>query len=591
MIIKHQDGLSKLAIDTRVDGHILLVGVAGDAHKTSTMIRIAEKYKEAGYKIVVMMDNKDALDFARMGLPAYQKFQLDLLKEQGEPLESHKIQILHPATLTIPNHKIIKTQFYTNPIKNLSEPEIHFIIGSQDTGSTKLITNTINIIKDSDNFYEFMQLMGRNLNAKKQSIKGISVDAPDENNFNIRLGSGSDKKDVKDILESFKMFGSKYETPFLTPKSYTLNLNWNEILNQQDTITIFSDRFIPFGNRKLRLYFILNRIENIMNALSKGGIRHPILLIFDEISFIIPYRPVGYQEITSEEFKNMYRIIRNMGESKGTSTISATQEYFSVQEQVMESFTEIYIGKLGGIKQLERLSKASSYSSLEKDAIKILKPGYYLKKGKEIDNPFEALVPQCSLTDQKIPITEMFEKYNPEMIERPEPLIAQLKKDLKTWQEESLHTAKEDMKTEAERISKERKRKNEEKNATKKVEEVKAELKQAKNESQDKNFDRILELLKEKDMNGLSNRQIANRIGISHTIVNSINKITTLINQAWTLEDLQLRYTNIKPERITKIYNQWNKTIVKPQKIESGNEQETTQTTPEKTEAGKDNTF
>jgi len=146
-------------------------------------------------------------------------------------------------------------------------------------------------------------------------------------------------------------FSPFIEDYFLTTEESPINLDVDEIFKDQEHYHCLVTNFIK--DKKISSFAILSFLKKIMDNIQRC--KYPIVLLLEEVVFLCPDKPQGYQQYLSEYILNVLLTARATG--KGFSCIATAQFLNQVDKDLREAFNDIYFGRLGSDADLGKLNK------------------------------------------------------------------------------------------------------------------------------------------------------------------------------------------------------------------------------------------
>jgi hypothetical protein len=368
----------------------------------------------------------------------------------------------------------------------------------------------------------------------KSSTKKRKVDW---NNFGLESSSGTFKELTK-VTSALRPFKKHY---FLVKQNCEYNLDWKKILTDQESYHVFCSNFIGRKEEKVTDFLVLYLLENILK--NKHILKHPILVVIPEISYLCPYRAIGHKEFLSESIKSNLKTMRSEG--RGMSSLSDSQVWNDVEEDLRGSSTIQLFGQLGDPKDVENLCKALGYGKNIKEQLS--KPEIdrtYLIRGVKGTSPEDGgyffFYPKAMHCEPHYNFEEMYREHNRK---NPEEYPMKSYKEMHNKMQQMFKDEETKLKDRIKRREKEleelEKKKEMEKEA-KKTETENVEVKKEKvKQIQDKSKETLMKLCYERfndetlDKKERTFRKIADKLGIkSHkTVKKYIEEYPKIIEQ------------------------------------------------------------
>jgi rRNA processing protein Gar1 len=500
------------------------------------------------------------IEFGYQMFEPKEKYHLDHLKMASSLLGSwktpgrHKVKLYHPFTFDLPiNRKLPKMNIFTIPIKSLGRAELGLLSevhGENDTVSVLLKASEE--ISNEDGIYGFAHYVQDSVKGK-ESRKNKRADWK---NFGLEASSGTMKElsKVSNILRPFK------KHYFLAKQNCEYNLDWKNILTDQEHYHVFVSNFIGRKEEKVTDFIVLYLMESILR--NKQYLNNPVLIVIPEISYLCPFRPEGHKEFLSNLIQKNLKTMRSEG--RGISTILDTQVFGNVSEEVRGSSTIQFFGELGDIKDVENICKALGYGKNIKEQLsKAEIPRTYLIRGVEDgsadDGGYLFFYPKAMHCEPEYNFEEMYKEHNKK---EPEtyPLVSyremydKMKKMFSDEEKKIKDKVNRKEKEQEELELKKEKEKEEKKQEGEKVQETKEKVKEIEDKSKETLMRLCYEMFNDEnlDKKDKSFRNIAIKLGIkSHkTVGKYIEKYSEIIKQreSQDFEEIGLKELDKKNE-------------------------------------------
>jgi hypothetical protein len=361
---------------------------------------IVEELHKHGILIINICDPKLEVEYGFAKFPAFEHYHLELLKKLGRKSEAKKVKLYHPFTFSIPKNYLPEINFYTIPLKSLAREEFSLLSESAwDSETIKLLINASTNISDSDGMYTYLHYIQSLVKGKKENRKT----KPDWRNFGLESTAGTPKS-VSDISNFFQPFKNDY---FLSPKNSPYNLNWKEILSDQESYHVFFYKWIK--DEKMQEFIVLHLLQEIIR--NKDLAKCPICIVIPEIRKLCPYYAEGYKSFLSKYIRDALSTCRSMG--KGISTITDSQNWSDVSEEVKNSATVTLFGELSP-GDAERVSKAMNYKRDIRSQLTKSEYGRcnFLVAGKEDQGSIFFPPPKHAHKEEHLKFEEVYHKYS-----------------------------------------------------------------------------------------------------------------------------------------------------------------------------------
>ena len=398
--------------------HLLLIAESSWG-KTLNIAGIMEKYhEEAKFLIIVLCDVKDNIEYGFQMFPAKEKYHVDRLKGQGIKPEGKKVKLYHPFSFNIPkNKKLPDINFYTLSLKELGRKEYGLLVESDwESNAVRMMLDASRSIDRNEGLLSFQQYLQNKTKRFVEKYKGKRIEG-----FNLKglISDFGDMKSFKDILSYFSLFENDY---FLAPDDFPLNLNFKEILEDQENLHIFFTKWIK--DEKIKDFNTLAIFTQILKNIDYA--KYPILLVLPEIRMQTPYRPEGYKKFLAEATKDNLSIMRNKG--RGCIMISDGQIWSKIDEDVRDSFVTTFLGKIGGFGDIEKIRKALNYKrDIADQLIRMEGRNTYILKGEEDIGTFQLDFSSAMNKEPRYNFFEMYEKNFPEKMKNYKDITDQMK--------------------------------------------------------------------------------------------------------------------------------------------------------------------
>jgi len=479
---------------------------------------IVERLHQMGYLILVIADPKDELEWAYAQFEADEMYHIKELKKIGKMPSKKNVKLYHPFTFNIPHTLLPEFNFYTFSLKDLGRKEWGMLAEtSWDTDTIKLLINASQNISKEDGLYGILHYLQDMVRGKRERRK---INA-DPKNFYLSSTSGT-MKSIQDISNYLQPFKRDY---FLAKDNCPLNLDWKEILSNQEDYHVFVSNFIK--DPKLKEFVVLTLFNKIIE--NKSLLKHPVCIVIPEVRKLVPFRPQGYQLFLSEAIKENLSTMRSIG--KGMSSILDSQVFSGVDEEVSNSATIMLIGELGGARDIEKLSKAMNYKrDIRQQLSKMDYENSFFIAGKEDVGAIKIWFPSHMHCEPSYDFFDMYKRHYYEKMTEYTDIIGIMKKDyLKEEQKfkEKVKRIRREEKERAEREAREREAK------TSKSKGVEQKMEKAK-EVEKKGREQLMRLCYEfKQKNPeISLRQIGKEFGINHiTVRKYIDNYSKIVEQ------------------------------------------------------------
>lgn len=406
------------------NSHILLCGKSGFG-KSLSAESLAEEYFNEGYVVIFLHDPKSNLEAGMCMFEPKEGYHLDQLEKVGKEPRKMPTKIYHPFTFSIPkNIKLPDINFFTFDIKDMDRADYSILLEahSQNDAVSLLIQGTEGLKKE-DGIYELVHYLKHKIKRVEKAYGDKKITQPDWEGFGLDVAYAGTVKDIGEINSMFLPFKRDY---FLTSSDCELNLNVQDILNDNKHYHVFTTSFIK--DQKMRDFVTFHLFNLFMKY--RQLTKYPVCFVIEEVRFLVPQRSEGYKIFLANALRDKLTSIRNIGQG-GNSTICTSQVLTDIDDSVANSFTETFIGNLGGVKDILNTSKALKYGKDTVEQIMSLPECTYLWKDNEGWGPFTALLPSHAHKEEHYDFFSMYKKYYPEQMKSYHNLYEEMTHRLK----------------------------------------------------------------------------------------------------------------------------------------------------------------
>jgi len=464
---------------------------------------LVETLYNEGYIIIVVADPKDQAEFAFSMFEPKENYHLNELRKTGIRPSKIPCKLYHPFTFRLPTTLQPDMNIFTIPIKEMSEDEFSFLAETDSkTEAVRLLQNASENIPNNGGVYTFLHTIQDLVKGKKTGREYKAMPA----NWYLEATSGTLKSvtDASGIMQPFKI------DAFLSSKANPLALDVKSILSDNKHYHVFLANHIPYKRyKKTRDFLVLSIVSQIIT--NEKFARHPVCLVFPEVGNQMPPRPEGHEKFLAKSLRRLITTCRSMG--KGFTTISDNQTHSGIDEEYVNSSTQLLLGQLKGAKDVEKIVKSLGYKQdLRK---RLLKPEYknsFTLVGNE-DDEFYLRFPSHMWAEARYTFTEYYAKMLPFQMRTYNKEIGIMKAEMKA--EEEKYREKARRREEArKRESEEKKKERESGGVTKKAEEKVQKAKKI----EDKAKSELMRLIYEakQDNPELSARKLGDKFSVSH---------------------------------------------------------------------------
>jgi hypothetical protein len=458
--------------------------------------------------VICIADPKDEWEFAYQLFEPEEKYHLDHLRKIGKTPKGKPVKIYHPFTFNIPtNIQLPEIEFYTLNLKTIGRKEWGLIAETGwDTEVMKLLLRASQEITKEEGLFGFLHFVQRSIKGKKKG----RLKKYDPRNFYLEASAGT-MKSMTEIADHLHPFKKDY---FLTKNNCPINIDWKTILTDRTNIHVFESVWIYDEKRKD--FLVLALLEGILK--NKAYLKNPILVVIPEINKLCPFRPEGHKRFLAGAIKSDLGIMRSSG--RGMSSISDSQVWIDIDEEVRNKSTETFFGQLGGGTDLEKVSKAYNYRREVRDQLKNMDYGKnsFLVKGKEKEGPVTLWFSEGCHAEPEYNFIEFYRKRFPKRMTNYKDLIKKMQKLYSEEENKIRDKIRKKEKAERKRREQELREKEEGKKTSEKFEEVKEKVGIVKQEGKDKLIRLCYEMYHDENLDSTkrSYRKIGEKFGINH---------------------------------------------------------------------------
>lgn len=491
---------------------VLFCSVSGYG-KTLAVERTAYEYWRNGFTVINLTDVKLNFEtcFPMMPnviIPEFHKYKLE---RQGEEAIQIPMKIYHPFSFNIPNRKHLpKINFFTMPLTKLKREHFSFLSETHTSSeSVKLMLNATSKLKTDEGIYAFVHLINSLIEDKSSIYHGKKVKKINKEFFTTATTSGT-LKDIQNIQSLFIPFKQDY---FLSNDTCKLNIDFRKLINEQNNYHCLTYKWLK--DEKMQYFTILCFLIGIDSALEYA--KHPVVIVIDEIRKLVPDKATGYKDFLAEIIKNLLSTVRNKG--KGVSVICGSQVFFDIEEDVRNSFTEPFFGRLPP-QDIERLSKIHSWNQQDRRMMTTMKKNHFHRLGDADIKEYTLLFPPHAHKEPKFNFFEMYHKYYPYLERSYGVLVSDMKKSLEKETKEARKLAEQKDKRQKEEIKKAQEEKIGKSLVAKELEELKQQKKNETKSSKDDLMQKCYEIYTDPvQPKPPSFREIGRQLGLSFPTV------------------------------------------------------------------------
>ena len=447
-----------------------------------------------------------------------QKWQINLMKQWNMPKGiSIPIKLYHPFTFggnkkhPFPFQKHLPPiQLYTHNIHNFTEEDISILCATkEDLPTVHVFKEAVEQLKEEDNFSDLLWNLAE---SGEEDFEIVDKD------FFIPMKSQPKGKYLGTIKRMLLIFKKHYYIASNDKKG----IDWIKLLNDNEHWHFFSQNWLHPSKRCVYLDIYRNLVE-IDEALNTNKVKNSVVIVIEEIKALLPStKQTIYEEMLSSKIRELLTRIRTKA-----FVITTTQSLaYTDQEIINSSSGMVFLFRQAPI-DIKRLSKDYQFNVNEQEMVNDLAnhegtfAAWNVKEKDSIgsklsETNFKAYVTQSKVAEQGDDFFREFAKEYPEQLtnhfEDFKYFSAQLEEEVSGNKEryknlKALRKKKEEEKAEEDQKQKE-------------IETLKKKITENTTASKDDKIKLILELKAQ----GLSNRKIAERLGMSHSHINQIVK-------------------------------------------------------------------
>lgn len=419
MIIERIGGTPKLVAGG--EGHTLIIGQTG-ATKTMAIERIVEEYHKKNYIIVYIENSKAKLEagFCAFKPSITARYQLDLLRLQGEKPSKKEIKIYHLNNNIPTFKKIPELNIWTIDIKKLDRMLTSFLFeNNSETSTLNILNNAIKRLKKDEGFFDLI------LNIKKSGLK------KKKDLFSMEASASSiNLNTILNFLGRFK------DSPIIMPENYPYNLDIT-CLNDSKPIHIFSNRYI--ADLKIRDLSTLYLLNEIRKAKATGKIKKETIIVLDEIRILASQNPVyDFQKVLSKLLAELLSVCRSLG----ITILSASQLYGEIDSGVRQSFSNILLGKTSALNDLQNISYITGMDVDARQEILRLEKNDFMFLGHDLglEGPWRFHLPTHAHAERNQNFDRLFSKEYPNKMKSYGEEVKSIKNDYQQQEKRVIDT-------------------------------------------------------------------------------------------------------------------------------------------------------
>lgn len=264
--------------------------VTHNSGKTVFIQNYAKDFRRKFGKVIYVTEKHiSAMENAFMCIDTISSKQKQLLDRISMPESERypeKIEILHPFTFSFPTQNVPENiKLFTFSIKEVDPSSYAALIGRSPQSPASILCKQVaeNLGKQEDLFSFLYKIYERSREKEGEELSIASL----RQTMGIPIESYGSKTDVQQITSKFSPLQEHY---LLHRESEPLNLNekrWKEIIQDTETITMFTGWKIPDKDKYIRYFIIIEILQKLKEHLpsyAKGS----VLLILEEIMALLP---------------------------------------------------------------------------------------------------------------------------------------------------------------------------------------------------------------------------------------------------------------------------------------------------------------
>lgn len=411
VIQKQFTGLYTQNKDNKIENKIMLLVAGTGGGKSIHKNAIAQVYKnDHKYIWISLTDEKNNFENAYQMFPPEENWHKLRLQKEGREEKAEKVIIWHPYTENLPTTKHPNMKIFTIPIKSLGREEISVLIETDaDKSSVKLFLDSIRQLKKEEGISDMLYYASQSLERKTSGTGKNMSFVPDAENFWLPHKTSGTSKTISELIGNFKPFfyGKDY---ILTPENCPSNLDVEQdIFKNQEYTHVLVTKYIQ--DRKIKDFVIMWFILNILRNIDKC--KKPILWDFEEIRKWLPFSAKGWKHYIAQNMKEHLSVIRSIG--RGNTVLMTSQVYTDIHPYLRDSVSpgELYIGALGNLKDVKKISETLRMSTEEVRTLSSIGRNEFMVRNKELSGEkFTFLMPKFMHAEESYDFFDMYKRYN-----------------------------------------------------------------------------------------------------------------------------------------------------------------------------------
>lgn len=447
-LVTEQNTYLSLLKGSKIQNFQLIICAKSGYGKGLALEGIADELHRQGYVVLAIADPKHEVEFGFAMFEPKEFYHVMHLRKIGKAPEKKNVKLYHPFSFNIPTNMLPEINFFTTPIKSLGRAEWGMLSESAwESEAVRLLLNTAQNISDNEGLFSFVHAIQDAVRVRKENKRVVA----DAKNFYLSVGAGT-AKSVVEIANYLQPFKRDF---FLSKTNCKYNLNWREILADNENYHVFFSKWI--SDEKMQEFVVLWLLNEILR--NKDFAKHPVCVIIPEVRKLTPFKPEGYKLFLSNAITEALSTMRSMG--RGMSSLLDTQVFSDVSEEVRNSATVTLFGEVAP-SDAEKISKAMNYKrEIRQQLSKMEYENSYLIAGKEDMGGITPFFPCHMHKEESYNFLEMYRRNYSEKMKRYTELIKEMQKDLSEEERKVRERVKKRMKEEKERLEQEKREREE----------------------------------------------------------------------------------------------------------------------------------
>jgi len=279
-------------------------------------------------------------------------YHLQRLAQQREQPQTRDIIIYHPFTFDLPkNKKLPPLEIITYPLPEIRRDGLGFLLESEPDTTPAAMSMFIEEADRADaatSLYDVLYNVQEKVKAttgkkKKQDLKNLFQ-------FGLMGSAAGSMKEFGQLQFAFEPFLKK--DFMIQSADCPLNLDIKKMFRNHRAYHILSTKWIK--DEKMRTFAMFMWVQLIIKY--REECRHPVCIIFDEITTYAPYNAKGYKSHVANLLRNIVKF-RNMGKG-GMLSLTIGQNFQNIDTRVRTNPGKTLFGNFGVQSEVEALKKA-----------------------------------------------------------------------------------------------------------------------------------------------------------------------------------------------------------------------------------------